>query len=948
MDAAREVDIILNFLAETEEARALNEEMQEMIRNAQEAAEQARIMGDRYGDGYRRWRHEQSLLSEEARALQREMRYGWMENSEGFRRALNDMVFVEYGFYRLARAGQEFAGTTDDLMNSLRDLGAEQRRINDEMINNNMRLRASIYQTAATMMNMSTQAERITANYERMGNPMYLVNRGNLAIAEGLNRIAMNGNAAVLALEMLGPTASTRELNNMIMMINQGLMRFAFVGIGAALSGLVLYYVMHQLAMQHEEYANSLETMIETIIEAIQPMVKVFIAIATTIFNFVTAVGKIVIAFNEAHPAMAMFIQGTMLLIPLLTLILSPLAIGIGLLAGYRAAWAMLWTFIGPLITGLAAMSTTVWIVSAAIVGLTMVIVALWRNNEGFRNAVIGAWESIKATAMAVFGFLAPYITQAAQAIMNAFKMMGEAVGAAFSGDFSKLSDMFMNIIPTLITVIVGGIPGLIMTAARILPSFEQGLTSSGADVGGFFTDIIQTIINSITTAIPAVANAAMAIIQALTTAIVTNGPAIGEAFSQMFANLISLIGALLPQIATVVVQLVQALVEGIATVLPVLIEAALGLIMMLIETIVTLLPMLVELGIQIIMALIQAIIEALPMLIEAAISIIDALISGITELLPMILELGVQLIMSLLIAIVEALPMIMEAGMQIVMALIDGLVTVLPLIITAAINLVISLTVAIIGMLPLILSTGIQLTLMLISGIIQLVPTLIATGISLVVSIVTAILTKIPDMISAGVKLLTGLITGIISIVGNLISTAATIGSDLVGKFKEIDLMQVGKDIINGLIGGIKSMAGAAVSAAKDVAGSVADSVKGLFKIASPSRLMREYGGFISQGLAIGITHDAPKVDKATLDMASGVTNQINTYSNQVATDVTDDAVQAGNYNVGGDVTHAPVFNLTFQGNESSSGASRSEIEDVVDESLNQYFNRYITTYES
>lgn len=67
-------------------------------------------------------------------------------------------------------------------------------------------------------------------------------------------------------------------------------------------------------------------------------------------------------------------------------------------------------------------------------------------------------------------------------------------------------------------------------------------------------------------------------------------------------------------------------------------------------------------------------------------------------------------------------------------------------------------------------------------------------------------------------------------------------------------DAYSWGRDIIDGLIDGIKSMSSRAISAAKNIATGIKNAVKDFFGIASPSKLMEDYGRQISAGLEIGI----------------------------------------------------------------------------------------------
>ena len=66
--------------------------------------------------------------------------------------------------------------------------------------------------------------------------------------------------------------------------------------------------------------------------------------------------------------------------------------------------------------------------------------------------------------------------------------------------------------------------------------------------------------------------------------------------------------------------------------------------------------------------------------------------------------------------------------------------------------------------------------------------------------------------------------------------------------------------------------MIGAAVNAVSKVASSVVNAAKGLLHIGSPSRLFRQYGRWVDQGLIIGLNKDAGAAADASANMAQGV----------------------------------------------------------------------------
>ena len=130
---------------------------------------------------------------------------------------------------------------------------------------------------------------------------------------------------------------------------------------------------------------------------ALKPFVEIWGQIAAKVVDVGTKFGEFVSKLNETSPWITKIAGMFIYLVSALTLILSPLAAGIGLFGGLAAAWGALWPLIAPIVTGLGAMSGTVLLVSAGIVALVAVVALIvkalldWNAKTGELTA---AWNS--------------------------------------------------------------------------------------------------------------------------------------------------------------------------------------------------------------------------------------------------------------------------------------------------------------------------------------------------------------------------------------------------------------------------------------------------------------------------------------------------------------------------------------------------------------------------
>lgn len=360
--------------------------------------------------------------------------------------------------------------------------------------------------------------------------------------------------------------------------------------------------------------------------------------------------------------------------------------------------------------------------------------------------------------------------------------------------------------------------------------------------------------------------------------------------FDLLLSNFIESIGTvadnLLPRIGVVIEgmgKLVAGLAPKIASALPTLTNE--------------LLPNLVELGVQSISALVQGIQENGDSLAAGALSIVGTLAEGIAELLPMVADTAASLVVSLADGLTESLPdiipiaietistlvenltenanTIIDAGIQIILALGEGLIAALPQLIETVPQIVINIANVINDNAPKLIDTALYLITRLAVGLVQAIPTLVVNIPKIIEAIVAAFMAF--QWLNLGKQLIDGIKNGIKS-AGESMSTAA---KETFSKFKAkitgsevaTELKSIGKYIIDGIVSGIKN----SLSNIANIAGKIKDTLlsklKGLFKIASPSKLMKEeVGAYIGEGIAVGIEESGQMAVDAAETVANGI----------------------------------------------------------------------------
>lgn len=147
---------------------------------------------------------------------------------------------------------------------------------------------------------------------------------------------------------------------------------------------------------------------------------------------------------------------------------------------------------------------------------------------------------------------------------------------------------------------------------------------------------------------------------------------------------------------------------------------------------------------------------------------------------------------------------------------------------------------------------------------------------------LVSRVIQFFQNLRSQAVNIFAGLVNGIQNKMNEAKSTVVRIWDQVKKIFTSTNLFQIGKNIMQGLIDGLSNMASSVYEKADAIANGVKRRIKSALGIASPSKVMIQYGRDTGEGFVIGLEQSMREImNKANLMAQSAIPSPVGGYGN-------------------------------------------------------------------
>lgn len=568
-----------------------------------------------------------------------------------------------------------------------------------------------------------------------------------------------------------------------------------------------------------EELGGAFETAQITIGTALTPAIQ-----AATVF--VTGLAN---AFNGLSPQMQSMIAigaavtaGVLLLVAAFGGVLMVVGAVMSSIAALGGAAAVL-------AGALAFITSPVTLVVAALVALGVAFGVAYAKSETLRAGVASAWEDIKARAIAVWGFIAPYISQAMTAV-SAFvqSILAQVVG-------------YWQTNGAQITAAVQNIWSFIQTAMTAIGAVFQFIWP-------FILALIVSTWNAIKNVIQGALGVITGIVSLFSSLFTGNWEGMWEATKQIFTSALQLLWGV---INLYFIGKFLGPLKSFGSVAGGVIKGAWNFIKGIFTST---------------LATIRGVIT----------SGFNAYRSTITSVM--------NAIRSVITSIWNTIRSVFTTVLNGIRSVVTGGFNAYRSVITTVMNAIRSLITTVWNAISSVFTTVINAMRSTITGGFNAYRNVITTVMNAIRSVITSVWNASRSVVTSSVNAIRSIVTSVFNSLRNIVSSAMNgVKSAIVSGWnasvsflKGIDLTTIGKNIIQGLINGITSMIGAVGDAIKGVADKVKNGIKGALDINSPSKVTTQYGKWTSEGFANGIQKNSKKAEAQAKAMAHKVTEAI------------------------------------------------------------------------
>ena len=240
---------------------------------------------------------------------------------------------------------------------------------------------------------------------------------------------------------------------------------------------------------------------------------------------------------------------------------------------------------------------------------------------------------------------------------------------------------------------------------------------------------------------------------------------------------------------------------------------------------------------------------DVVPPLVQAAFSLVTTVAETILENAPIILQSGIDTVLSLAQGLTETLPELIPTAVEAVITIVETLIDNVDKLIDAAIAIIVALAEGLINSLPELIAKAPEIVAKLVSAIVENAPQLLTAALELIVTLATGIIDNLPEMAKAAGRIILTVLDGLNSLMSSFLS--------------------IGTNIVHGIWNGISDGFSWITGKIRGWVGDVLSFFKNLLGISSPSKVFAEMGGFMAEGVGVGIENGIGDVEKAVGDMS-------------------------------------------------------------------------------